>query len=248
MSGPLRVVVVYPDLLGTYGDGGNGLILARRAEWRGRDVELAAGALGPPTARSRHVLPGWGRGRSPGPRRPHPHRRRHLGQAGRRRCGGAGRLRRLPDRRADVPGRRRGRARGPGPPGDRHRQGHRAARGGRGAGGPDGRGAPAGTDGLREPRGRDRAGGGCRAPGPGDRGRGERRRRGGEGAVRGRVVGTYMHGPVLARNPVLADVLLSWALGDDALEPLDDSAAEHLREERLASVGGRRRRRRRRRR
>ena len=40
MSGPLRVVVVYPDLLGTYGDGGNGLILARRAEWRGRDVEL----------------------------------------------------------------------------------------------------------------------------------------------------------------------------------------------------------------
>ena len=37
---PLRVAVVYPDLLGTYGDGGNGLILARRAEWRGRAVEL----------------------------------------------------------------------------------------------------------------------------------------------------------------------------------------------------------------
>jgi CobQ-like glutamine amidotransferase family enzyme len=40
VSGPLRVAVVYPDLLGTYGDGGNGLILARRAEWRGLDVEL----------------------------------------------------------------------------------------------------------------------------------------------------------------------------------------------------------------
>ena len=28
---------------------------------------------------------------------------------------------------------------------------------------------------------------------------------GSEGAVRGRVVGTYLHGPVLARNPALAD-------------------------------------------
>ena len=36
-----------------------------------------------------------------------------------------------------------------------------------------------------------------------------------EGAVSGRVVGTYLHGPVLARNPVLADKLLSWALGED---------------------------------
>ena len=33
-----------------------------------------------------------------------------------------------------------------------------------------------------------------------------------EGAVRGHVVGTYLHGPVLARNPALADCLLSWAL------------------------------------
>jgi CobQ-like glutamine amidotransferase family enzyme len=41
MTAPLRIVVVYPDLLGTYGDGGNGLILARRAQWRGVEVELA---------------------------------------------------------------------------------------------------------------------------------------------------------------------------------------------------------------
>ena len=69
-----------------------------------------------------------------------------------------------------------------------------------------------------------------------------------EGAVDGHVVGTYLHGPVLARNPALADRLLSWALGDAPLEPLDDGASESLREERLAAVGGRRRRRRRRRR
>ena len=64
---------------------------------------------------------------------------------------------------------------------------------------------------------------------------------GGEGAVSGRVVGTYLHGPVLARNPALADALLSWALDDTALEPLDDSATESLREERLAAVRHRRR-------
>src|SRR5580692_942741 len=40
MRPPLRIAVVYPDLLGTYGDGGNGVVLARRAEWRGHDVAL----------------------------------------------------------------------------------------------------------------------------------------------------------------------------------------------------------------
>ncbi len=62
-----------------------------------------------------------------------------------------------------------------------------------------------------------------------------------EGAVCERIVGTYLHGPVLARNPALADVLLGWALGDAALAPLDDTASEQLRAERLATVGGRRR-------
>ena len=44
MTAPLRIAVVYPDLLGTYGDGGNGLVLARRAEWRGYAVELLQAA------------------------------------------------------------------------------------------------------------------------------------------------------------------------------------------------------------
>jgi hypothetical protein len=63
---------------------------------------------------------------------------------------------------------------------------------------------------------------------------------GSEGAVQGRVVGTYLHGPVLARNPALADVLLSWALDDTVLAPLDDSAADSLRDERLGAVRRRR--------
>jgi CobQ-like glutamine amidotransferase family enzyme len=46
----------------------------------------------------------------------------------------------------------------------------------------------------------------------------------------------------LARNPALADRLLSWALDDVALAPLDDAAPESLRQERLVTVGGKRRR------
>jgi lipid II isoglutaminyl synthase (glutamine-hydrolysing) len=52
-----------------------------------------------------------------------------------------------------------------------------------------------------------------------------------EGIVNGRVVGTYLHGPVLARNPALADHLLASALGP--LAALDDSEVEALRKERL---------------
>ena len=59
-----------------------------------------------------------------------------------------------------------------------------------------------------------------------------------EGAYAGKVLGTYMHGPALARNPGLADLLLSWAAG--RLKPLDPEAEEwasQLRAERLAAVG-----------
>lgn len=56
----------------------------------------------------------------------------------------------------------------------------------------------------------------------------------GDGARSGRVVGTYLHGPVLARNPALADLLLKWAIGD--LAPLDDTEADELHRERLAAA------------
>jgi CobQ-like glutamine amidotransferase family enzyme len=55
-----------------------------------------------------------------------------------------------------------------------------------------------------------------------------------EGALGGHVVGTYLHGPVLARNPALADLILSWFVGE--LEPLDDSEVTDLREERRQFV------------
>ena len=48
-----------------------------------------------------------------------------------------------------------------------------------------------------------------------------------EGMVSGRLIGTYLHGPVLARNPALADLLLSWAVGPVA--PLAQPHVEALR-------------------
>jgi CobQ-like glutamine amidotransferase family enzyme len=56
-----------------------------------------------------------------------------------------------------------------------------------------------------------------------------------EGAYQDHIVGTYMHGPALVRNPGLADLLLRWAVGRE-LQPIDDSWAGKLREERLRSV------------
>lgn len=67
---------------------------------------------------------------------------------------------------------------------------------------------------------------------------------GADGAVQGSVVATYLHGPALARNPALADALLARVVG--RLGPLDDTAEEELRRERLTAVRrGRRIRRRR---
>jgi len=58
-----------------------------------------------------------------------------------------------------------------------------------------------------------------------------------EGAWAGRVLGTYLHGPVLVRNPGLADLLLTWAAG--RLPPLADREEQWtqlLRDQRLAAV------------
>jgi len=55
-----------------------------------------------------------------------------------------------------------------------------------------------------------------------------------EGAVQGRVVGTYLHGPALVRNDALADHLLEQVAGP--LAPFDDVPVRRLREERRAAA------------
>ncbi len=63
-------------------------------------------------------------------------------------------------------------------------------------------------------------------------GHGNDGRTGDEGCRSGRVIGTYLHGPLLPRNPWLADVLLGWGLAHRAggepaeLEPLSDELEE----------------------
>jgi len=85
--------------------------------------------------------------------------------------------------------------------------------------------------GFENHAGRTRLGAGARPLGRVLHGHGNNGEDGFEGAVQHRVVGTYLHGPLLPKNPWLADRLLAWALEHRggarvALEPLDDRLEE----------------------
>ena len=234
---PLRIAVVYPDLLGTYGDGGNGLVLSRRAERRGLAVQLIeAGSDRPLPDADIYTLGGGEDG-------PQVQATRSLAADGM--------LARAAARGAVIFGVCAGYqilgttfpdADGTLVPGLGLLDVASARVGARRAVGEivveaklDGLGALTGFEnhGARtavgpgaSPLGRVRVG-----IGNGDHT---------DGAWAGRVVGTYLHGPALARNPALADLLLSWATGDSELAPLDDWREQTLRTERLAAALGRR--------
>lgn len=59
-----------------------------------------------------------------------------------------------------------------------------------------------------------------------------------DGVIQGSVIATYMHGPCLARNPHLADYLLAQALGIqvEELAPLPLPVVDQLRAERCAAA------------
>jgi lipid II isoglutaminyl synthase (glutamine-hydrolysing) len=65
---------------------------------------------------------------------------------------------------------------------------------------------------------------------------------GGEGVRLGRAVGTYLRGPCLPRNPVLADFLIRGALlrrhGDAELDPLPDELEQAARDTALTRLRG----------
>ncbi|HEX5249822.1 MAG TPA: hypothetical protein VFW14_09170 [Gaiellales bacterium] len=87
-------------------------------------------------------------------------------------------------------------------------------------------GEPMTVVGFENHAGRTRLGEGVRPLGRVLHGHGNNGRDGGEGVHTGRIVGTYIHGPLLPKNPALADHLIGAALerrhGGVALEPLDD--------------------------
>jgi CobQ-like glutamine amidotransferase family enzyme len=230
----VRVGLVYPELLGTYGDRGNAVVLVRRARWRGIPAELIEVRADEPIPASLDVYLLGGGEDDP----------QHLAAAGLRAssaaigqavAGGAVVLavcagfqlvghryvladgsvldgiglldletRASPDRLIGEV------VVDPEPPLPRLTGFENHS--GRTTLGPD-----------LAPLGRVVAGGGN-----GDG-------RGVDGARQGRIVGTYLHGPVLPRNPMLADHLLALAVGVEpgTLPVLDAGLEERLRAERL---------------
>jgi CobQ-like glutamine amidotransferase family enzyme len=232
----LTIVVVHPDLLGTYGDGGNGVVLAQRARWRGIAAELMEAASGEPLPTGDLYCVGGGEDAA---QTASAERLREEGALGR--AVGRGAVVLAVCAGYQILGRSFAAADGRSLPGvglldvctvkgtGRRAVGELLAEpadgrlplltgfenhGGLTVRGPD-----------AAPLARVTAG-----VGNGD---------GTEGTVFGRMIGTYLHGPALARNPALADLLLSWATGR-RLEPLDDAEEAALREERIAAVRERR--------
>lgn len=233
--GSIRLVWVYPDLLSTYGDRGNLLVLERRARLRGLPVESVIVNADQPVPRQGDIyLMGGGE---------------DLPQIlAARRLRADGGLRAAADRGAvifavcagyQLLGVEFGGDEGQPLPGleilnIRSGRGERRGVGEILADPDPSLGVPRLT-GFENHQGVTRLGPGV-APlarvvvgvGNGD---------GTEGAFAGRVLGTYLHGPALVRNPALADLLLSWAAG--RLPPLsatDEEWTERLREQRLAAV------------
>jgi len=239
MPDPLRIALIYPSLLGTYGDGGNASVLAQRLRWRGIAAETIDVGIDEdvPEQADLYVLGG-------GEDAAQTLAVSKLANGVLSRASNAGRPifavcagfqilgeRFLVGRGEIVPGLgildcRTERLPGPRAVGELL-------------------GEPA-VDGLSGPLTGYENHGGMTTLGPDARpfatvragvGNGDA---GVDGALQGSVVATYLHGPALARNPALADYLLSRAVGTP-LEPLDDSEEEDLRRERLAFVrrGGR---------
>jgi CobQ-like glutamine amidotransferase family enzyme len=234
----LRICHLYPDLLNLYGDRGNLLALVTRARWRGIDVRVDAVGLGEGLAPGWHDLYLVGGGEDRQQRLAAADlvssKAEALRDAADRGavvlavCGGYQLLGHYyrPAAGDDLPGL------GlldvvtvhPGP-GARRLIGNVVVRCPRVAG--------AILVGFENHGGRTYLGPGAEPLGQVVAGSGNNGEDGTEGAVRGHVYGTYLHGPLLPKNPAFADHLLLAALrvrhGDVTLPPLDDrlEAAAH---------------------
>jgi lipid II isoglutaminyl synthase (glutamine-hydrolysing) len=242
----LRVVVVHPDLLGTYGDGGNGRVLAQRAKWRGIDAEMHMALSGFPLPEGADFSCLGGGEDGPQMRSSELlstgvlERALDAGAAVLAVCAGyqvVGNS--FPDAegmsRAGVGLLDVSTTKGPARRAVGELLVHPTEDGGRVRGRPLAR-----LTGFENHSGVTKLGPNVRPLGHVVVGVGNGAGDGTEGAVSGRVFGTYMHGPVLARNPDLADMLLELITGFP-LEPLGDTEEEALRSERLRAAGGRRR-------
>lgn len=251
---PVRIALVFPSLLGTYGDGGNASVLAQRLRWRGIPAEVIDVAVEDPLPQTADLYV-FGGGEDAAQTLAVSRLSRGLGAVVDRGatvfavCAG---FQILGETFLDGQGQvhpglglidcRTERLDGPravgellveSAVGDLGRLTGYENHGGRTTLGPD-----------AAPLGRVVAGVGNGAPAPPGVGPAAGSGRV-DGALQGTVVATYLHGPALARNPQLADWLLSRVVGRE-LPPLPDPATdaevEELRQERIAAVlgGGRR--------
>lgn len=232
MGDPVSIALLYPELLGTYGDGGNATVLAQRLRWRGIPAEVVDVHAGEPVPRSCQLYLMGGGEDAPQALAADELRASpaltgavDAGAAVLAVCAG---LQVLGNRFVGEDGKpheglglldcETHRDDGP------RRVGEVVV-------------TPDPSIDLPELTGYENHGG-VTSLGPTARplgrvvvGHGNDCGDGTEGIVNGRVVGTYLHGPVLARNPALADHLLASVLGP--LEPLDDGEVDALRKERL---------------
>jgi CobQ-like glutamine amidotransferase family enzyme len=237
MNDAVGIALLYPELLGTYGDGGNATVLAQRLRWRGiaaRLVEVRAGDAVPDSCDL--YLMGGG---EDGPQALAASELRASGALARAVDAGAAVL-------AVCAGFQVLGHEFAGPDGTPHAGlGLLDCRTPRGAGRrrvgelvvePDAalRDALPPLTGYENHQGVTELGPSAAPLGRVVVGRRDDRGDRREGAVCGKVVGTYLHGPALARNPALADLLLSWVVGPlDALAPLDDREVDELRADRF---------------
>lgn len=233
----VTVALLFPDLLGTYGDSGNAVILAQRLRWRGIDARVLTIRSGEsvPAGCEIYVVGG-------GEDLPQSLAAKQLGPRG------SSALSRAVDAGASVlavcagmqilgssfvygPDGAAGEGLGLIDCETRRGSGRRSV--GEIAVEPDpGLGLPLLT-GYENHAGATVVGPGASPAGRVVYGVGNGDGSGTDGVWSGKVFGTYLHGPVLARNPALADLLLTWAVGE--LAPIDDSEAADLRDERLAA-------------
>lgn len=232
---PVTVAVVYPELLGTYGDGGNALVLAQRLRWRGHAARVIEVPVGTPVPRladlyvvggaedAAQVLAASLLVRDAGLRAAAESGRPILAV-----CAGF----QILGRSFDAAG---GRHEGVGLIDAESRLVPRAAR----AVG-ELLGVPSVAEAARLPVVTGYENHAARTTlGPAARplaqvvsgvGNGD----GTDGAVQGPVVATYAHGPVLARNPALGDLLLTRVVGP--LPDLSNDEEDELRRERLTAT------------
>ena len=251
-AGRMRVCALYPDLMNIYADRGNLLLLERRCEWRGIEFEASASGLGDALDGEAYDMYYLGGGQDRDQRLCAEDmlafKREGLRAAAERGaivlavCGGYQLL---------------GSSYEIGPGDALEGVGLLAARTVREPGarlignvaievrmdGPDGE--PRTLAGFENHAGRTYLADAEEPLGDVLAGHGNDGRSGTEGARRGNVIGTYLHGPLLPKNVWFADWLIATALGvaPSQLAPLDDELERAAHENALHAAGVRTRRR-----